>query len=109
MEVKLRTTYRLHHVTPLEPAHLVSAHLHLVLPAPVLHAVHPLFLILCAILQSCLANRFFPLFVRLQDTHQLLMVGRCLGFDLGKWLIVLPNMGISSVLIQTRRGNGWLL
>jgi hypothetical protein len=37
------------------------------------------------------------------------MVGRCLGFDLSEWLIVLPEMSISSVLIEARRGNGWLL
>lgn len=60
----------------------MPAHLQLVLPAAVLHAVDPFLLLRRAVLESRPGDCGLALLVPLQHGHQLIVIGRRLFLDL---------------------------
>lgn len=102
-----KKTYRLHGITLLEPLHLVSAHLHPVLPGAALHAVHPLLLLQRAVLQRRPADVVLALLVPVQHVHQLLVVRLALGLDLGVGPVRLPQVRVPSILEEALLGHFW--
>lgn len=83
-----------------------------------LHAINPLLLPLGTVLHRHPSHGRLALLEAIQHTHELVVVRRPLGLDLRLRLVVLPQVGVPPVLIETRRrdrifvlrglgGGGW--